>query len=258
MEADADLIARHVVDAVRDRLAHRLAREVAPLHVFGSLRRVPLPPRILEIAHQLLFVSTEMTGWPCCRNVVAVPLMCSNCALRSECCGPFAGLPGGSAALQQATDRRRTHAPAVGRQHRRQLRATLARPAQGRGRIASRERIHQPLQRWSAGLVLLQAWLPGPGTANPSGRWGTLGRLAATFRMVSRASPVAEETSASPPYPTAIDSAAAPRRRARSSSSGDIAANLATIEASRSSSRVTQTLDYIHSHESKVILGKGL
>ena len=52
-------------------------------------------------------------------------------------------------------------------------------------------------------------------------------------RLVARV-----HASASPPYPVAIDSAAARSRRARSLRTGDITANLATIVASRSSSRV--------------------
>ena len=78
------------------------------------------------------------------------------------------------------------------------------------------------------------------------------------LRILSRASPVAAATNASPPYPIAIDSAAAQRRRACSLSTGDITTNLATIVASRSSSRVTRGLDHIHHRKSKVILGRGL
>ncbi len=45
-------------------------------------------------------------------------------------------------AVQQPTHRGRTHPPPLLGQRRRQLRATLARPAQRRGRVPTRERVH--------------------------------------------------------------------------------------------------------------------
>jgi transposase len=39
-------------------------------------------------------VSTEITGVPCSMHRFAVPLMCSNCALRSGCCAPSTALFG--------------------------------------------------------------------------------------------------------------------------------------------------------------------
>jgi hypothetical protein len=78
------------------------------------------------------------------------------------------------------------------------------------------------------------------------------------FRIVSGANPVAAETSASPPYPMAIHSAAAHSRRARSLRTGDITTNLATIVASRSSSRLTPVLGHSHLCKHKAILGRAL
>ena len=73
--------------------------------------------------------------------------------------------------MQQAPDRARTHAPPVRRQRRRQLRATLTRPAQRRRRITPRQRIHQALQRrGQPRLVLLHIRAAGPGPANAPGR----------------------------------------------------------------------------------------
>lgn len=85
--------------------------------------------------------------------------------------------------MQHRSDGARTHAPAVCRQRRGQLRAALACPAQRRGRIAPRERVYQALQRGGqARLVLLQIRSAGPGPANAPGRRAiTLGQLAPTL-----------------------------------------------------------------------------
>ena len=65
--------------------------------------------------------------------------------------------------VEQAADGGRTHAPPLLGQRRRELRATLAGPAQGRGGVPPRERIHQRHQRsQDAGLVLLNAGASGP------------------------------------------------------------------------------------------------
>ena len=60
----------------------------------------------------------------------------------------------------------------------------------------------------------------------------------APLLIVVRDNPVADDTTASPPYPMAADSAAAHKRRARSFKSGDSAAYFATSVASRSVSRL--------------------
>ena len=74
------------------------------------------------------------------------------------------------------------------------------------------------------------------------------------FRIVWRASPVADETIASPPKPIAIDSAAAHNRRVRSLSSGPITTYLATSVASRSMSRRTvHGLDHVSLVRGKLI-----
>ena len=69
-------------------------------------------------------------------------------------------------AVQQPAHSGRTHPPPLLVQRRRQLCATLARPAQRRGRVSARERIHQRLERGlDAGLILLDA---GPSAARAS------------------------------------------------------------------------------------------
>ena len=162
--------------------------------------------------------------------------------------------------MQQAADRRGAHAPSVLRQRRRQLRATLAGPAQRRHRITPRQRIHQALQRGvQPRLVCSRSGRPAPGRrTRPGAAPFPTANSRRPFRIVSGASPVAADTNASPPYPMAIDSAAAQRRRARSLSTGAITTNFATIVASRSSSRVTRGLDHIYTCTRKTILVRGL
>ena len=61
-------------------------------------------------------------------------------------------------AVQQPAHSGRTHPPPLLVQRRRQLCATLARPAQRRGRVSARQRIHQGFERGlDAGLILLDA-----------------------------------------------------------------------------------------------------
>ncbi len=78
------------------------------------------------------------------------------------------------------------------------------------------------------------------------------------LRTVSRAKPVAAETRASPPYPMARDSAAAHKRRPRSSSNGPTTEYLATTAASVPSSRLTQTEGPPFPQPGNLILARGL
>ena len=80
-------------------------------------------------------------------------------------------------------------------------------------------------------LRVLDAGAPRPGLADASGRHA-LRQFGAASRIVWRASPVADETIASPPKPIAIYSA--DNRRVRSLSSGPITTYLATSVVSRS------------------------
>ena len=114
-DADPRFVARHVVDAVRDRLARRLAREVVHLHVLRRLRRLPLPAGVLEFPDQFLLLRVdgdhrlallqEGRG----RRVDVLELGVAIGMLL-----PFAGLPQRletvAERVQQASDGARTHA----------------------------------------------------------------------------------------------------------------------------------------------------
>ena len=91
------------------------------------------------------------------------------------------------------------------------------------------------------GCVVWMRGRPAPGRRRRSA--GATPRTISSrpFRIVSRARPVADDTTASPPYPMASDSVAAHTRRPRSFSSGDTMTNFATRVASSSMSRCTRT-----------------
>ena len=66
-----------------------LLREIMHLDGFGLALRPPFAAPIFIVPYLfLLFVSTEIAGWPLFRNSVAFALMYSNCALRSGCEDP--------------------------------------------------------------------------------------------------------------------------------------------------------------------------
>ena len=58
-DADPGFVARHVVDAVRNRLADRVAGKVVDAHPLGLAGRLPLAPAILEIADQFLLLRVD-------------------------------------------------------------------------------------------------------------------------------------------------------------------------------------------------------
>ena len=60
----------------------------------SSLGRHSRPPFLKLPTSSFFLVSTEITGVPCSMHRFAVPLMCSNCALRSGCCAPSTALLG--------------------------------------------------------------------------------------------------------------------------------------------------------------------
>ena len=163
------------------------------------------PAFLKSPTNSFFFVSTEITGCWRCRNAAAVALMCSNCALRSGCDVPFATLADRlqpvAQGVQQTPHRRGTHVPALRRQRGRQLRAALARPPQRRHRIAARQRLHQRLQRGLSPPVACRRCRDGP-PRRAECAWSAPRPRASSrrpFRIVSRASPVAADTSASPP-----------------------------------------------------------
>ena len=111
--ADPRLVARHVVDAVRDRLARRLAREVVHLHLLRRLRRLPLPAARLEVADQFLLLRVDGDHWLALlqeRRGGRVDVLELRVPIRML--ATFAGLPQGletvAQRMQQAPDRTRT------------------------------------------------------------------------------------------------------------------------------------------------------
>ena len=75
-----------------------------------------------------------------------------------------------------------THPPPLLGQRRRQLRATFARPAQRRGRVAARERIHPRFERGlDAGLILLDAGPTAPRAPDAVRRRLVAGNLPASL-----------------------------------------------------------------------------
>ncbi len=80
--------------------------------------------------------------------------------------------------VQELPDRRRAHGPAVRGQRPGQLRGALARPSQGRHRVAARQRLDQQVQGLGhPRLRLLGVRTPRPGLANAVGRRHALRQL---------------------------------------------------------------------------------
>ena len=147
--------------------------------------------------------------------------MCSNCALRSGCVAPSCRLRGDCSRYPSRCSSRPTvveltrHPCSVSAG--RQLRATLARPAQRRGRVAARERIHQRFERGlDAGLILLDAGPTAPRASDAVRRRFVAGNLPASLanrlpsqtrgRRNHRVAAVADGTRLGrrPPAPTAL------------------------------------------------------
>jgi hypothetical protein len=96
----------------------------------------------------------------------------------------------------------------------------LVRLAQWRPRIATSKRVNQLLQRLlDTRLSVLDARSPRAGSTHSPGHLDAVLNLTVTVtnRLARQPSPVAPETSGSPPKPIARDSAATHRRPARSS-----------------------------------------
>ena len=166
-DAHPPFIAGHVVDPIGNRLALRVGREIMHEHRWRTPRRLPFPARIPEVPHQLLLLRVDrdhrLPGGqkPVRRRIDMLEL---RVAVRMRGAFPtFARrLQSVAQTVEQAAHRGRTHAPPLLGQRRRQFCATLARPAQGRGRVPPRERVHQRLQRrQNAGLVLLNPGASG-------------------------------------------------------------------------------------------------
>ena len=77
-------IAGHVVDAVGNRLALGVGREIVHAHRWRGALRLPFPAGVLEVPDQFLLLRVDRDHrLSAVRNSSAVSLMCSNCAFRS-------------------------------------------------------------------------------------------------------------------------------------------------------------------------------
>jgi hypothetical protein len=58
-DADEAVVGGEVVNAVRDRLADRIRREVVDVHPVGLALRLPLTSCVLEVAYQFLLLGVD-------------------------------------------------------------------------------------------------------------------------------------------------------------------------------------------------------
>ena len=146
-----------------NRLALGVGREIMHQHRWRRALRLPFLPAVLEVPDQLFLLRVDRNhrlagGQMLVRGPVDVLELRVAVRIRGAFL-PFARrLQPVAQPVQQPAHRGRTHPPSLLGQRRRQLRPTLARPAQRRGRVAAHERIHQRFERGlDAGLVLLDA-----------------------------------------------------------------------------------------------------
>ncbi len=170
--ADPRFVPRHVVDAVRNRLAHGVAGEIMHAHPLRGARGLPFAPGILEIPHQFLLLRVDGDHGLLAlheRGGSRVDMLELRVAVRVR--GAFAGLlqrvQPKAESVQQPPHRRRTHRPALRGQRACQLCLALARPPQGRHRIPARHRLDQDHQCFGEPrLDLLDAGSPGTRPTN--------------------------------------------------------------------------------------------
>ena len=161
--AHPGFVARHVADAVRNRLALGVGREIMHQHRRRRALRLPFAPAVLEVPDQLFLLRVDRDhrlagGQMLVRGLVDVLELRVAVRMRGAFLPLARRLQPVAQAVQQPAHSGRTHPPPLLVQRRRQLRATLARPAQRRGRVSARQRIHQGFERGlDAGLILLDA-----------------------------------------------------------------------------------------------------
>ncbi len=161
--AHPGFVARHVVDAVRNRLALGVGREIMHQHRRRRALRLPFAPAVLEVPDQLFLLRVDRdhrlaSGQMRVRGLVDVLELRVAVRMRGAFLPLARRLQPVAQAVQQPAHSGRTHPPPLLVQRRRQLCATLARPAQRRGRVSARQRIHQGFERGlNAGLILLDA-----------------------------------------------------------------------------------------------------
>ena len=167
------LVARHVVDAVRNRLALRVGREI--MHQYRRRRalRLPFPPAVLEVSDQFLLLRVDRDhrlplGQKGVRGRVDVLELRIAVRVARSLLTLAGRLQPVAQVMQQPADGGRTHAPPLSGQRRGQLRPTLAGPAQRRGRVAARQRVHQRFEGGpQTGLALFDTGPPGARTPYP-------------------------------------------------------------------------------------------
>ena len=183
--AHPGLVAGHVVDAVGNRLPEGVGREIVHVHRFRRPLWLPFPPRILERTDQFLLLCVDgddrlLAGKEPVRGRVNIRKLRVAVGVR----GPFPTLPRRRQTVAQlpeeAAHTRRAHAPPLLGQCGGELRATLARPPQGRGRVPAHQRIDQRFEgRGEAGLRLVEAGASRPGAAQACARGDAAGQLPA-------------------------------------------------------------------------------
>src|SRR6266568_599448 len=226
VDADADeaVVGGEVIHAVRNRLADRVGREVVDVDQFGLALRIPLAPRVLEVADQFLLLGVDGDDRHTALDAVlglGVDVLELRVAIRVL--GAFDGLVRRLQAVavvaKEPGDRPVADLDVVlreqflGQHHR-----ALARPAQRRLGVAACDRVDELLERGPhLGVQDFERSLAGT-TPNLDDVLGPRARASSRpLRTVLIAIPVARATMATPPYPIAPASVPAQSRRARSS-----------------------------------------
>ena len=224
-------VAPHVVDAVRDRLAQVLVREIVDVDPLGLALRLPFPPPVLEGADQLLLLGVHRDHRLAGRQERFDLLVeVAELGIPVGMLAPFQRLGRGLQAVAGVLEQR-GHRPipdpvAPLLQGARQLPGALAGPPQRRHRIAARVRVDQRLQIGQQGRVSLgQRLRPPPTRRTRSGAATDPVNSRSPCWMVGRETPAARATRATPPWPNARASTARNSRRCRSFKYGNSAVN---------------------------------
>src|SRR5271166_5961185 len=201
---------------------------------FGRSSR---PPFLKSPTSSFFFVSTEITGWPAAWNAFTSALMYSNCASRSGWLTPSRVLLFACRLKPRRRSRRPTNfwpamkpRSASAADRRRWLLLTHSKAASGSPRIDDCTSSFNASK--SPGWVSIAGLLPPPRRrTRPPNCSAPASRSARPRPMVLRATPVARETSATPPRPAARASQAANRRLSFSFRTGESASKRAVIAA---------------------------
>src|SRR5580700_5648806 len=237
-DADESGVGGHIVHAIGHHLAELLVLEVVHVHALRIAFGTIISSAILEVANQSFFlVSTEMTGccWACAAMTFA--LMYSNWAFRSGCFEPSSALRFDWRENPSFTNSAHTVSALIGCPIRVRVAASFSMlfDTQINGRMGS-PNVAGSTKRLSAGM--------SPGSFSQTERRPPPARRTCPFGsggasrsclprlIVERASPVIFETITRPPRPAVRTSAAAKRRRPRSSSREPTTSHRSRIAAS--------------------------